>query len=199
MINKLLSFLHSSGEGSFQKQNRVRILLLALMSVLMLMFAARFLVRVYDDYAQNIQNEIEMKTARYENLSRLMADEDRYRQEHETLLRFRSNFLDDRLIQASTSSRAETRLQNIIDELADQSGLNVLSLRMLPSTQQGDITNLKIEIKCRGEIGAIQDFLQSASNHDKFIFVDQINIRILNQRERRHYNFNAQLVAWTIS
>ncbi len=199
MISRLSDYLNRSGNGLLQGQSSLRLLLLALMAVLVVAVAARFLTGIYQGYAQNIQNEIDMNMTRYNNLSRLMADADRYSEEHSTLVNFRSEFLDSGLIQASTPALAEAQLQNMINDLADQSNLNVLSLRMLPRTQQGDITNLKIGINCRGEIGAIKEFLHRASIHEKFLFVDQIQIQILNQREARHFNFNAQLVAWTIS
>ncbi len=199
MMNKLSGFLSRFRIGLLQSQSRARILLLAVMIVLLVLVGARFFAGIYEGYAQKIQNEIDMKMTRYNRLSRLLADADRYRQEHSTLVEFKNNYVDSGLIQASTPALAEAQLQNVVDELADQSNLNVLSMRMLPRSQEGDITNLKIGINCRGEIGAIKDFLQRVSNQDKFLFVDQIQIQILNQREKRYYNFNAQLIAWTKS
>ena len=199
MINRIFELLHKSADNFLQGENRVRIILLTLMAVLVITVTGRFIVGIYDGYSQNIQNEIDMKMDRYNSLSRLMADADRYRHEHATLVNFRNNYVESRLVQASTPALAEAQLQNMVNELADQSNLSVLSLRMLPRTQEGDITNLKIGINCRGEIGAIKDFLQRASSHDKFLLVDQIQIQTLNQRERRYYNFNAQLIAWTKS
>jgi Tfp pilus assembly protein PilO len=199
MMKKIFEYIGRSGNGLLQGQNRFRVLLLAVVALLVIAVAGRFLMGVYDGYARNIQNEIDIKMTRYSNLSRLMADADKYSEEHSSLVRFRSEFLDSGLIQASTPALAEAQLQNMINELADQSNLNVLSLRMLPRTQQGDITNLKIGINCRGEIGAIKEFLRRTARHEKFLFVDQIQIQILNQREKRHFNFNTQIVAWTRS
>lgn len=199
MTNKISDFFNRSGKRLFHGKNRIRAFLLAITALLLIAVAGRFVVGVYHGYAQNIQNEIDLKMTRYNSLSRLMSEAERYRNEHSTLVMFRSEFLDSGLIQASTPALAEAQLQNMINELAEQSNLNVLSLRMLPRTQQGDITNLKIGINCRGEIGAIKEFLLKASNHDKFLFVEQIQIQILNQRERRHFNFNTQIVAWTRS
>jgi hypothetical protein len=199
MTSNLSDILKNSGNGLFQGKNRVRILLLALVAVLMFVVAVRFLAGVYHGYAANMQTEIDMNMIRYSSLSRLMADEEKYREEHATLVRFKREFLDSGLIQASTPALAEAQLQNMINDLAQQANLNVLSLRMLPRTQQGDITSLRIGINCRGEITAIKEFLELASTHDKFLFVDQVQIQILNQRERRYFNFNAQLVAWTSS
>lgn len=199
MINRLFELLHASGTGLLKGQHRIRVVLVAVMAVLVLVVAGRFLVGIYSGYAGSIQDEIEMKMTRYNSLSRLLADGDRYREEHAALVRFRSEFLDSGLIQASTPALAEAQLQNMINELAEDSNLNVLSLRMLPRTQQGDITNLKIGINCRGEIGAVKDFLRKVAQSDRFLFVDQIQVQIINQRDRRFYNFNAQIVAWTRS
>lgn len=199
MIQKFREILKDMPYGAGSGPNRTRIILAAVMIVLMVIFFGRFLSGVYDGYATSIRNETEAQLTRYSSLSRLMDDAERYREEHATLVRFRNEFLDSGLIQASTPALAEAQLQNLINALAGEANLSVLSMRMLPRTQQGEITNLRIGINCRGEIGAIKNFLHKASLNDKFLFVDQIQIQILNQRERRHFNFNAEIVAWTRS
>ncbi|MFN2343849.1 MAG: type II secretion system protein GspM [Desulfonatronovibrio sp.] len=196
MIQRIVEALKKMAQGAAAGPNRMRIVLVAVMILLVVVSLGRFLVSGYYEYSTKIANQTEMQLTRYNSLSRLMAEADRYREEHSTLVRFRNEFLDSGLIQASTPALAEAQLQNLINALASEANLSVRSMRMLPRTQQGNITNLRIGINCRGEIGAIKDFLHTASVNDKFLFVDQIQIQILNQRERRHFNFNAEIVAW---
>lgn len=196
-MDSIIELLKRHGSRFAHGQNQLRVLLIWVAVILLVILGFRYLSRTYDDYSQSIQNEIQVKTTRYNSLNRLMANAERFQEEHFTLARFHSEVIDSGLIHASTPALAEAQLQNLINSLADNSKLNVLSMRMLPRTQQGNITNIKIGINCRGEIGAIKNFLLQVENHEKFIFVDQIEIRIISQREKRHFNFNAQLVAWT--
>ncbi|WP_045215389.1 type II secretion system protein GspM [Desulfonatronovibrio magnus] len=199
MMDKMKDILQFNTDSAGNSSNRIRILLIGVMAVLVLLVLARFLTGVYNSYAMNIQNDIDMKMTHYNSLIRVMANSERFQHEHNVLNSFRGDFLDAGLIRASTPALAEAQLQNLVNAIADEANINVLSMRMLPRTSQGDITNLKIGINTRGEIGAIRDFLRMAQENDKFLFVDQIQIQVMNQRERRYYNFNAEIVAWTMS
>ncbi len=195
----LLNSLKGLGRLFPLTRNPARTLLFAILVLITIIVAARFLLSWHHEYSMDIQNRIDTKMIRYESLNRLLADAEKYRQEHSALSDFKKDYLDSRLIHASTPVLAETQLQNLVNNMVKESNLNVLSMRMHPRTHQGEIINLRMGINSRGEIGAIYNFLRSASSHDKFIFVDQVEIRILNHRERRLYNFNAQIVAWTES
>ncbi len=179
--------------------NNTRMVLVTVMLVLLVIVAARWGMSMYERYTANLQNQIDVQTTRYMSLSRLLSDADRYHQEHATLVKFKDEALDKGMITGSTPAMAEAQLQNMVDTLAEEAGLSVLSMRMLPRTSQGEITNLKIGINCRGEIGAIKEFLKSISSGEKYLFVDQVQIQVLNRRQHRYYNFNAEIIAWTES
>lgn len=179
--------------------NNTRILLVAVMLVLLVIVAFRWGMDMYGSYTTNIQNQIDVQTTRYMSLSRLLSDADRYRQEHATLVRFKNEALDKGMITGSTPALAEAQLQNLVNTMAEEAGLIVLSMRMLPRTSQGEITNLRIGINCRGEISAVKEFLKRISSGEKYLFVDQVQIQMLNRRQYRYYNFNAEIIAWTES
>ncbi len=199
MRQTISEFFNGFRQGNTQGPNRTRILLAVLMGVLLLVVLVRSGLGIYHGYEQSMQNEIEAQMNRYNNMSRIMADAENYQQEHNTLVQFERDYIDDRLIHASSLSLAEAQFQNLINELAGESNLDVRSVRILSRTTHGDITNLKIGINCRGQIEAIKNFLHKASNHEKFIFIDEMEIRIISQREQRFFSFNAQLIAWTKS
>ena len=196
MINRLTDFFKSYSPAA-KGQSRSRLLLISLMTVLLLVVIARFVTGTYAGYQESLQNEIDAAMTRFESMSRLIAQDEKYRQEYEVITDFENQFVSSRMIQASTPSLAEAQFQNLISDMAEDAGLNVQSVRVLPRTTQGNITNLKIGINGRGQIEAIKQFLENASSSDKFIFVDEAEVRILNQREHRYFNFNAQLIAWT--
>ncbi len=197
MRYKILNVFNGAKLTPDQRKNRTRMLLISFMIILAILVAGRFLVNAYGDYADNLQNDIEINTLKYNSLVRLVSEAEKYKNEHLALNRFRNDFLNAKLIQGATPALAEAQLQNIINTMAEESNLNLLTMNMLPRTQANGVTHLKIGITGRGEIEAIQNFLYKASVHEKFIFVDQMEVRILNHRERRFFNFNAQLVAWT--
>jgi len=178
-------------------RSRTRTILILVMLVLLLATLVRFLTDLYAGYEKSLQNEVDIRMTQFNNMSRLIVDGERYQKEHAALSHFENEYIDSRLIRATTPSLAEAQFQNLINDMAKESNLNVQSLRVLPRTSQGNITSLKIGINCRGEIEAIKNFLHKAANHDKFVFIDQMEIRIISQREQRYFNFNAQLIAWT--
>ncbi|WP_291323417.1 type II secretion system protein GspM [Desulfonatronospira sp.] len=197
MREKVAEFLKRSGSLTAKGQSRTRLILISLMVLLMLIIMVRFLTGVYAGYQQSLQEEIDARMTRFESMSRLISQGEKYLQEYEVLTNFENHYISSRMIQASTPSLAEAQFQNLINDMAEEAGLNVQSVRVLPRTTQGNITNLKIGINGRGQIESIKNFLKHASGNDRFIFVDQLEIRILNHRERRYFDFNAQLIAWT--
>lgn len=197
MRQKLQKISSDLTQGFGQSQKKARGILLGLLAVLLVLTGARWGVSAYQSYAQGLQQEIEIKENRYSNLARFMAEAERYQQEHQALLQFQEDFLAQRMIQASTSSLAEAKLQDLVNELAEDSGLNVRSMRTPSREQARGITMLRVQVSSRGEISSIKDFLQGISGHEKFIFVEEMEVGIINRREERFFNFNAQLVAWT--
>jgi len=192
-----MSFLERFRPTILEGQSRTRIILVILMLILLLVMLVRFLTDLYAGYEKSLQNEIDIRLTEFNNMNRLIINGERYQKEHVALSTFENEYTDSRLIRASTPSLAEAQFQNLINDIAEESNLNVQSLRVLPRTNQGNITSLKIGINCRGEIQAIKNFLHKAENHDKFVFIDRMEIRIISQREQRYFNFNAQLIAWT--
>ncbi len=194
-INQILDKLKQGLAG----QSRSRLALLGIMLVLLILSLGRYGLSIYDGYEQRIQNDIQAEMTRLNSMSSVLADADKYRAEHAVVSEFENEYIASRLIQASTLSLAEAQFHNLVDDMATEAGLNVRSLRVMSRSTQGDITSLKIGVECRGEIEAIKDFLQKADNHDNFIFVENFETRIINRRETRHFNFNAELTAWTKS
>jgi len=194
-VKKILSSLSLDKE----EWPGIRFMLIIGMLILLLVVIFRFGAGMYKSYEQGIQSEIEVRLSDYDRMSRLIADERKYIDEHSALLLFEKEYIDSRLILAAMPSLAEARFQNMINDLAASAGLNVQSLRVMPRTSLGEVSGLTIGINCRGEIRSIKKFLEEILNHDKLIFVDQMELRIISKTEKRDFNFNAKLIAWTRS
>ena len=177
-------------------QSGMRKLLIIVMMILLLAVIIRSGAGMYRSYEQSINNEIEIRLSELEQVNRLILDEQRYRDEHSALVLFEKEHVDSGLILTGRSTMAEVRFQNLISNLADNAGLSVQSLKVLPRTNLGSVTCLAITINCRGDILALKNFLIEASSHDKFIFVDQMDVRRISSTERQDFNFSAKLIAW---
>ncbi len=178
------------------EQSGTRKLLIIGMLILLLAVIIRSGTGMYSNYEQSINNQIEIRLSELEQMNRLVLDEQRYRDEHSALTLFEKEHVDSGLILTGRSTMAEVRFQNLISDLADNAGLNVQSLKVLPRTNTGPVTCLTIAINCLGDIEAIKNFLMETSNNDKFIFVDQMEVRRTSSTERKDFNFSAQLIAW---
>jgi gluconate kinase len=55
---------------------------------------------------------------------------------------------------------------------------------------------VRLRISCRAEIGAIRDFLIKVNNSEKFIFLQEIEVKSISRREKRFYYFNAVVSAF---
>lgn len=196
MKDKIMQIRAGLSKG-LQGRQGVRMLLVGVMVLLFLLAGLRWGLNAYHSYAQQLQQEIEVKETRYDNLARFIAEAEKYKQEHRALVQFQEDYLASRLIQASTPSLAEAQLQDLVNKMAEDAGLNVRSMRMRSREQANGVTLLRINISSRGKIEAIQEFLQQAAQQDQFLFVDEMEAGVINRREKRYFNFNAQLVAWT--
>lgn len=177
--------------------NPTRVILFVIMSVLLLVWLVRFFWSTYYDVHREISQSMEVNMTRYNSLVRLISDAERYQDESRILASFKMDYLEPRMIQAETPALAEARFQGLINTQAQDSSLNVESMRVLSRIQKDEFTSLSMGISGRGEIRSIKEFLAGVEYHDKFMFVDQLEIRIINQRERRFFNFNIQITAWT--
>lgn len=177
---------------------RVRVLLV-LAGMLAAMIFGRFAWSSLDAYSMRLDEEIDMKTMELQRFSRILAEGDDYLGVHEDLLSLQENLIASRFVKGATPSLSEAMFQNIVNEWAEKSGLNILSLRVLPRTDREGVSVLRMVVNTRGEVGAIQNFIVALRQSTRFIFFEEVEIRTISRNERRYYYFNAQLAAWTIS
>lgn len=191
---ELINFLR---EISVRGQPGSRAVLVIIMLVLMFLAGGRYLMQAYQDRATSLQDRIQSREMHYFNLTRLVAGGEHNRREFEMLQVFFNEELDPRFIQAPTAALAEARLQDLVSDMAGASGLEIMSIRMLPRTDDGVVSEMALGISARGEIDSIKDFLWRISSHEQFVFARRVEISIINPRERRHFNLDCQLAAWS--
>lgn len=197
MNKRFIDNIQSLIKKNLSDQGSLRKILIIIAGLLLIVVLINKGWMAYADYIKDLNNQIELKTMQYKNLARVVDNSNQYQQLNDSLQQFKNKIVEKKFITGETLALSEVNFQNVINELAKKSNLNILSMRMLPRNQLNGLYKLKIGINCRAEIGQIRNFLKQVHNSPKFISFDQFEINIVNRRERRFYNFNAQLCAWT--
>jgi formaldehyde-activating enzyme involved in methanogenesis len=144
---------------------------------------------------QNLEEQIELKTVQLENQRRIVEQSESYRRTNQELKDLREEIVSTKLLQGDTPALAEAKLQNMVNSIAKDTQVNVLSMRMLPRKKENIFTILQIGINGRAEIDSIQDFLIQIEQEERFMYVSELEIKIVNRREERYFNFSAQITA----
>ncbi|HDR46536.1 MAG TPA: hypothetical protein ENN94_02430, partial [Geoalkalibacter subterraneus] len=121
-----------------------------------------------------------------------------YAELHAEIVGLREELVDARLVKAGTLPLSEAMFQNIVNEWAESSGVNILSMRVLPLVEKGGLGEMRMAINTRAEIGGIQNFMERVEQGRRFIFFEEVEIKMISPHEKRYYYFNAQLTCWTL-
>lgn len=176
------------------QSRRNRILIWVALSLLMLQFF-RLGWGTLSGYAQELEQRIEIREMEYRNLTRMISRGQEYERLAEEVRQFEERLAQERLVKAASPPLSEAMFQNIVNELADRHQITVVSLRMLPRAERDGVTLLRLGISGRAEIGALRDFLVAVEYDARMMFFEEVEVKLINQRERRYFNFNAQLAA----
>lgn len=197
MNKKFIENIQSVIRKNLTDQSSLRKFLIIIAGLLLIVVLINKGWMAYANYIKDLNNRIELKNMQYKNLARVVDNSKQYEELNNSLQQYKNEIVGKKFITAETLALSEVNFQNVVNDLAKKSKVNILSMRMLPRSQLNGLYKLKIGINCRAEIGAISDFLKQVHDSSKFISFDQLEIKIVNRRERRFYNFNAQLSAWT--
>ncbi len=149
----------------------------------------------YTSFKQGLQERIDLKAVQLEKQRRILEQSQGYRQKNKELKELREETVQTRLLQGDTPALAEAKLQNVINELAKNSQVNILSMRMLARKVENSFTILQIGINGRAEIGAIKDFLAQIELEERYMYITELEIKIVNRREKRYFNLSTQVAA----
>jgi len=167
--------------------------------VLAVVLALRFLAGWYTGYQLELDEAIEMKTLQMEQLKRLAAGSSDYVELNKQLGQFQGQLSQGRFIEGGSPSLSEALFQNVVKDLAQKGQINLRAIKSLPPHKKEGLAFLNMSINARAEIGAIKNFLLLVQNSGRYIFFTEVEIKQLDQKERRYYYFNAKLSALTTS
>jgi len=151
----------------------------------------------YDQTLGELEDDILMKTLRYEKEARIIKNSRQFEQLNQELRQLKDKIETERFVTGGTTSLAEASFQALVRDLAAKHKINIRAMRMLAKFTKNGFDYLRMEINTRAEIGDIRDFLLALHQDRRFIFTDQVEVKLIGPREKRYYYFNANLVAMT--
>jgi Tfp pilus assembly protein PilO len=193
-----LKKIHSVWCQASEPERLRRNLLVLVAVILLVVVVGRLAWSSYNSLHAEIKNRIEINTLKYENQQRLLAQGEDFKSFKEDMNSFQQSSLQKKFIQGETPALAEVKFQNVINSSAKETNLTILSMRMLPRKKEGRLSRLNMSINCRAEITAITDFLERLKHAETFIDFRKLEIKIVNRREERYYNFNAEMTAFSL-
>ena len=182
------------GQAGGEPGNGRKILLVSA-GLLLLVVAAQAGWSRYSAVQRNLEQEIDLLTVQLEKQKRIVEQSQVYRQTNQELKDLRQEIVSTKLIQGDTPALAEAKLQNLITNMAKDYEVNILSMRMLPREKERFFTVVHMGISGRSEIKAIKDFVAHIEHEERFISISKLEIKIVNRREERYFNFSAQIEA----
>ena len=177
---------------------RRREVLLALVGILLLLVIGRAGLGAYQAHNQALDDEIALKKLQYEKFSRLVARQQEFAALDRALQKFDQEVKARHLVQGETPTLTEVQFQNLLQKLARESSIDVRTTKVLPEVTKDGITMLRLRLSCRAEIGAVKDFLIKINNSEKFIFLQEVEVKTISRREKRFYYLNAVVTAFTV-
>jgi uncharacterized protein YecE (DUF72 family) len=176
---------------------RRREVLLALLGILLLLVCGRAGLGFYQARNQALDDEISLKTLQFEKFSRLVSRQQEFAALDQALQRFDQELKSRNLVLGETPTLTEVKFQNLLQKLAQESSVDVRTTKVLPAVKKSGVNMLRLRLSCRAEIGAVKDFLIKINNSDKFIFLQEVEVKSISRREKRFYYFNAVISAFT--
>jgi len=173
-----------------------REVLLVVVGILLVLVVGRAGVGFYQAQNQALDDEIALKTLQFEKFSRLVARQQEFVALDQALRKFEQEVKNRNLLQGETATLTEVKFQNLLQKFAKESSVDVRTTKVLPEIKKAGVTMVRLRISCRAEIGAIRDFLIKVNNSEKFIFLQEIEVKSISRREKRFYYFNAVVSAF---
>ena len=144
---------------------------------------------------QSLEQEIELLTVKLEKQKRLVEQSQVYLHTNQELKDLQQEIVNTKFVQGDTPALAEAKLQNLINRMAEDYEVSIVSMRMLPRQKESFFTVLHMGISGRSEIGSIKDFIAHIEREERFMYISKLEIKIVNRREERYFNFSVQIAA----
>ena len=188
---KLTEIMHQSHTGT----SAFRKVLIAVAGLLCVAVVFQAGWNRYTAMTQELDSQIELKELQLERQLRIIEQSRFYREKNQKMKELQNNVVQNKMLQGDTPALAEAKLQNLVNDLAQKTKVNILSMRMLPRKMENTFSILRIGINGRAEIGSIKNFLRAMAHENTYMQVHELDIKIMNRREQRYFNISTQITA----
>ena len=168
-------------------------LLIPIALLLGLIVLGRTAYNYWDDKVGFLDQEIELRTMQLDQYNRIVGNSKNYETANRSLQELQADIQKQRLFSAGTEALAQARFQNLVKDLAQKNQIDIRSTKIIPARRQENFSLLHLRIDAKAEIGAISNFLLDLRTEDHYIFVSDLEIKIINSREERYYYMTAEL------
>lgn len=169
--------------------------LIPLAMILFVLVIVRWGHETWTEKTLFLNSVIELRELQLNKYTRIAENSGNYEAVNLALQRLQTEIQQKNLFYAASESLAQARFQSLVKNLAGKNLIDIRSTRVNPIRHQDDMVLLSLRIDAKAEIGAIRDFLLDLRSDPHYIFVSDLEIRIINSREDQFYYLTAGLVA----
>ncbi len=155
---------------------RERVLAGAAMLALLLVAVRYGIVEPYLAYTARLEEEIEQEVQRVAKMQRQRGRREQIATQVK-VLRQRFQEMRQRLIPGGTPALATAHLQERIQTLASQRGLEVVTTQVMRDEALGEFRKIAVQVTLRGELSAVADFVSGVEYGDWLLAVTTLEVR----------------------
>lgn len=155
---------------------RERVLAGAALLALLLLLVRYGMVEPYLAYTARLEEEIEQEVQRVAKMQRQRGRREQIATQV-NVLRQRFHETRQRLIPGGTPALASAHLQERIQTLASQRGLEVVTTQVMRDEALGEFRKIAVQVTLRGELPAVADFVSGVEYGDWLLAVTTLEVR----------------------
>ncbi len=155
---------------------RERVLAGAALLALLLLLVRYGIVEPYLAYTARLEEEIEQEVQRVAKMQRQRGRREQIATQV-NVLRQRFQETRQRLIPGGTPALASAHLQERIQTLASQRGLEVVTTQVMRDEALGEFRKIAVQVTLRGELPAVADFVSGVEYGDWLLAVTTLEVR----------------------
>lgn len=104
--------------------------------------------------------------------------------------------LNRRLLPGDKPPVAAARLQRIIEEIAEETHVDISRQRIVKPTEHRLLLEVPVEVVFRCDVGALKDFLYRIESHPMLLTLPKWSIRVLNQKNPKEIQVNMTIAGF---
>jgi general secretion pathway protein M len=155
---------------------RERVLAGVTLLALLLVVARYGIVEPYLTYTAHLEEEIEQEAQRVAKMQRQRGRREQIAAQV-NILRQRFQEMRQRLIPGGTPALAAAHLQERIQTLASQSGLELVTTQVMRDEAVGEFRKIAVQVTLRGELASVANFVAGMEYGDWLLAVTTLEVR----------------------